>query len=135
MEREPENEKTGIGWAKSVHFSRRLCLRVNSRGNFLENCGPEKLCDLSDGDDGVRDFENFNNLAYVAGLYPSELRNGGRNMEFWRPGYLNMTCPDVTSNLPLGAEPLIYSYLVSSKEAGCYFQGRIRIPTCCSCVP
>lgn len=50
-------------------------------------------------------------------------------MESRRPGYPNMTRPDAGErrNLPLGAEPLIYSYLVSSTEAGCYFQGRIRI--------
>lgn len=52
---------------------------------------------------------------------------GDARLESRRPGYPNMTRPDAAGSLPLGVEPLIYSYLVSSTEAGCYFQGRIRI--------
>lgn len=57
----------------------------------------------------------------------SRKRSGGRGMESRRPGYPNMTRPDTAGSHPLGAEPLIYSYLVSSTQAGCYTQGRIRI--------
>lgn len=79
--------KTGIGRAKSVHFSRRLCLRLSSGGNSLENCGPEKLYDLSRRRPRkveTREFEQ--SRAYRSEISDRAVNEAGD--EIWNPGDL-----------------------------------------------